>query len=332
MTKVIRTTPIDRSKRTAVKGDVVDEINIIHGKRKRKLSLNFSDLISSEVVSKPKSSPKQTKTKKKQKELSDSEADEENPVIYLNTGKSKFEVVDMFDDESKDNETTEEENLFSQEVVEDQSSKKKTKKYNKKSTKRTKETSSKKKEKKPIFVEELPPQKHSELPFEPLQYFSKNIVEHVKKLGGTFPTTYNRNHPFIYGDRTYERFDESLRLFTCIQWNNHLYKSTISSAIFGLEFLLFVMDEQDMTHYDFIQDRNSEIALIGDATDTIIAADVLPTVPCSSSEKGDFLLYLIFDDQKHAAPKGVYLSTFLESLSIDTTEYSETDRDNFTQN
>lgn len=236
MTKVIRTTPIDRSKRTAVKGDVVGEINIIHGKRKRKLSSNFAEYVSSsEMIIKPKS-PKQnkSKTKKNKKELSDSDdvdedgtSMEENPVIYLNTGKSKFEVVDMDETkEEREEDADETTSLFSQEIVQDQSRSSKNKKKSKdqkKNKQHVKETSPKKKEK-PIFVEELPPSTHSELPFDPLQYFSERIVECVKKLGGTFPATYNRNLPFVYGSQTYERFDESMRLFTCINWNNHLCK------------------------------------------------------------------------------------------------------------
>ena len=65
MVKVIRTTPIDRSKRTAKKGDVVGEINIIplEEKRARKQTtfLNLSSVVkqsSSKMVSKHKPTKK----------------------------------------------------------------------------------------------------------------------------------------------------------------------------------------------------------------------------------------------------------------------------------
>ena len=65
MVKVIRTTPIDRSKRTAKKGDVVGEVNIIplEEKRTRKQTtfLDLSSIVkqsSLKIDSKPKSTKK----------------------------------------------------------------------------------------------------------------------------------------------------------------------------------------------------------------------------------------------------------------------------------
>ena len=226
MTKVVRTTPIDRSKRTAVKGDVVSEVNIIHGKRKRRLSNNsFTDdyIVSSPKT--PKKNKKKTKkTQQKKKELSESEDDDEQAeesesgdeiIIPLSGNRNKYKIVDE-DDEEEEMELKQEPeeemySLFSQELKRTERKKKQSS-----SSHVPKELSTKVKTEEPAIAvcdcSEFGP-----IPVDPYKFFSKKIVDNVKRLGGEFPEFYDSRIPIVYNDVKFFSPD-SLRLFTLIKW------------------------------------------------------------------------------------------------------------------
>ncbi|EFC39749.1 predicted protein [Naegleria gruberi] len=226
MTKVVRTTPIDRSKRTAVKGDVVSEVNIIHGKRKRRLSNNsFTDdyIVSSPKT--PKKNKKKTKkTQQKKKELSESSEDDDEQaeesesgdeiIIPLSGNRNKYKIVDE-DDEEEEMELKQEPeeemySLFSQELKRTERKKKQS------SSSAPKELSTKVKTEEPAIAvcdcSEFGP-----IPVDPYKFFSKKIVDNVKRLGGEFPEFYDSRIPIVYNDVKFFSPD-SLRLFTLIKW------------------------------------------------------------------------------------------------------------------
>jgi len=93
----------------------------------------------------------------------------------------------------------------------------------------------------------------------------------------------------------------------------------------------YQIDDTELPHYDFLKNNVGRVFLVGDAVDAMVALDVFPANP-PVGELGDFFLYIIVDALKHEKPLKVRLSTFLDSLTVDTTDYSlETDRPDFTQ-
>ena len=250
MVKVIRTTPIDRSKRTAAKGDVVGTVNIISGKRNRRNSNNFPEYMMEEPrTSKKKSkSGKKSTNKRKQRELSEDEEEEVTftseeeeqeesfPIIKLAGNKKKFEIVDYTEDKVIVEEPEEE----SEEEEEDEEPVEKPSKKKKQETKIKKEKKSKKDQKdeetkpKPIetllpFDEETDVLPHALHKFNPLSYFSSRIVDRVRELGGLFPLKFNRAAPFrFHAEEETLQYDAAVKLFSMINWQGKACKFIVA--------------------------------------------------------------------------------------------------------
>ena len=81
---------------------------------------------------------------------------------------------------------------------------------------------------------------------------------------------------------------------------------------------MFVIEE--IKNFEFILSYVDRIVLIGDAADCVLGVDACYPI-CVNEELGDFWIYIIIDDKRKEAPHKLRLSTLLESLTIDETDY-----------
>ncbi|KAL9645447.1 hypothetical protein ABK040_002645 [Willaertia magna] len=355
-----RLSPIDRSKRTAKNGSVVGAENIIKGKRRRRKPTKFdadnnnNGSSSCDITENSESGSEEIERELRFESSSEEEEiiEEKNncPLVIQLNKKKKFEEeeISLSDEEKiiKNNEKGKRIKVLKE--AKDYKEKKKEKKQTKNNVKKVEnkkikiednktkkvekveEVNEEKKEDESIFLPLTPFDLmpfHNQIPLQPSDYFCKEILKEIERLGGKFPEFYNPDEKFKYITFV-ERYSHEVKIFSKIKWSNKKFKSKICPFIKGLEFDIFDIEEVD--RFDFLKNNRKKIVLIGDALDCILGTDIFFVRPIKD---GNFDVFIMIDSQKHEKPLKIKLLTLLKSLVVDPTVYNETDeiRPDFTQ-